>query len=82
MARWLRLDEMEERAPLEGCRMSNASLSMIEVSRRVAYMVAVGFIAAELNRVRMRPTRGYISLVSMTNLLMFSMLSIGPFLCY
>jgi hypothetical protein len=31
-------------------------------------MVAVGFTMADLNRVKMRPTRGYISLVSMTTL--------------
>jgi hypothetical protein len=82
MARRLRLDEMEEGAPLEGCRMSDASLSMTEVTRRVAYMVAVRFTVAKLNRVRMRPTRGYISLVSMTNILVFSLFSIGLFLCY
>jgi hypothetical protein len=48
---------MAEGAPLEGCRMFDASLSTTEVSRRVAYMVAVGFTTAELNRVRMRPTQ-------------------------
>jgi hypothetical protein len=56
MARWLCLDEMVEGAPLEGCQMSNACLSTAEVSRRVAYTVAAGFTAAELNRVRMCPT--------------------------
>jgi hypothetical protein len=35
-----------------------------------------------LNRVRMHPTRGYISLVSMINLSMFPMFSTGLFLCY
>jgi hypothetical protein len=57
MARWLRMDEMEEGAPLEGCRMSDASLSTTEVTRSVAYTVAAGFTMAELNRVQMRPTR-------------------------
>jgi hypothetical protein len=76
MARWLRLDQMAEEAPLEGCRMSDASLSTTEVSRRVAYTVA------ELNQVRMRPTRGYISLVSMINPLMLPMFSTGLFLRY
>jgi hypothetical protein len=75
MARWLRMDEMEEGAPLEGCRMSDASLSTTEVTRRVAYTVAAGFTVVELNRVRMCLTRGYISLVSMTILLMFSLFS-------
>jgi hypothetical protein len=57
MGQRLCLDEMEG-APLEGCRMFDASLSMTEVTRRVTYMVAAGFTVAELNRVRMRPTRG------------------------
>jgi hypothetical protein len=34
----------------------------------VAYTVAVGFTMANLNKVKMRPTRGYISLVSATTL--------------
>jgi hypothetical protein len=59
---------MEEGAPLEGCQMSDTSLTMVEVTRRVTYMVAVGFTVADLNRVKMRPTQGYISLVSMTTL--------------
>jgi hypothetical protein len=63
MARWLRLDQMEEGVPLEGCQMSDASLSMTEVTRRVTYTVTTGFTMVELNWVRMRPTRGYISLV-------------------
>jgi hypothetical protein len=62
--------------------MSDASLSMTEVSRRVAYTVAAGFTMAELNRVQMHPTWGYISLVSMINLLMFPMFSTGLFLHY
>jgi hypothetical protein len=81
MAQWLCLDEMEEGAPLEGCRMSDASLSTTEVTRRVAYTVAAGFTVVELNRVRMCLTRGYISLVSMTILLMFSLFSTSLFLC-
>jgi hypothetical protein len=65
MARRLRLDQMEEGAPLEGCWMSDASLMAVEVTRRVAYTVAAGFAVADLNRIKMRPTRGYISLVSL-----------------
>jgi hypothetical protein len=72
---------MEEGAPLEGCLMSDASLSMTEVTRRVTYMVAAGFTAAELNRVWMHPTRGYISLVSTTTLPIFSLLPSVLF-CY
>jgi hypothetical protein len=55
MAWRLRLDEMEG-APLEGCRMSDASLTVIEVTRRVTYTVFAGFTLADLNRVKMRPT--------------------------
>jgi hypothetical protein len=64
MAWRLCLDEMEEGAQLEGCQMSDASLTAIKVTRRVTYMVSVGFTLVDLNRVKMRPTRGYISLVS------------------
>jgi hypothetical protein len=47
---------MEEGAPLEGCRMSNTSLTAIEVTRRVTYTMFAGFTLADLNRVKMRPT--------------------------
>jgi hypothetical protein len=40
---------MEEGAPLEGCRMSNTSLTVVEGTRRVTYMVAVGFTVVDLN---------------------------------
>jgi hypothetical protein len=46
--------------------MSNASLTAVEVTRRVTYTVAVEFTVADLNLVKMRPTRGYVSLVSIT----------------
>jgi hypothetical protein len=82
MAQRLRLDKMEEGAPLEGCQMSDASLSTTEVTRRVTYTVAARFTVAELNRVRMHPTRGYISLVSMTILPIFSLFSTGLYFCY
>jgi hypothetical protein len=58
---------MEEGALLEGCRMPDTSLMMVEVTRRVAYIVAAGFTVADLTRVK-SPTRGYISLVSATTL--------------
>jgi hypothetical protein len=57
---------MEEGAPLEGCRMSDTYLTVVEVTRRVTYTVVVKFTVADLNRLKMRPTRGYIPLVSMT----------------
>jgi hypothetical protein len=73
---------MEERAPLEGCRMSNTSLTVVEVTKRETYTVAAGFTVADLNRVKMRPTRGYISLVSMTTLLVHFPSSMGLFFCH
>jgi hypothetical protein len=56
MAWRLHLDQMEEGAPLEGCRMSNTSLTAIEVTKRVTYTVAAGLTVVDLNRVKMRPT--------------------------
>jgi hypothetical protein len=75
---------MEEGAPLEGCWMPNTSLTAVEVARRVAYTVASGFTVADLNRVKMRPTRGYISMVSVTTLpILFCFpFAIGFFLCH
>jgi hypothetical protein len=82
MARRLCLDQMEEGAPLEGCQMSNASLMVTEVTRSVTYTVAAGFTVADLNWVSMRPTRGHISLVSMTILPIISLFSMGLLACY
>jgi hypothetical protein len=45
-------------------------------------MVATGFTMADLNRVKMRPTRGYISLVSMTTLPVHFPSSMGLFFCH
>jgi hypothetical protein len=82
MARRLRLDQMEEGVPLEGCWMSDTSLMVVEVTRRVTYTMVVGFTVADLNRVKMRPTRGYISLVTMTTLLVHSPFSMGFHFCH
>jgi hypothetical protein len=79
MVRRLRLDHMEG-APLEGCRMSDTSLTAVEVTRRVTYTVAAGFTMVDLNRVKMCPTRGYISLVSTITLPVPSILHGFPFL--
>jgi hypothetical protein len=48
--------------------MSDTSLTAVEGTRRVTYTVAAGFTMVDLNRVKMPPTRGYISLVSATSL--------------
>jgi hypothetical protein len=62
--------------------MSDVSLMVVEVTRRVTYTVATGFTVADLNRVKMRPTRGYISLVSITipPVLFYFLFAIGFFL--
>jgi hypothetical protein len=54
--RQLHLDQMEEEAPLEGCRMSDTSLMVVEVIRRVTYTVVAWFTLADLNWVKMHPT--------------------------
>jgi ABC-type anion transport system duplicated permease subunit len=63
--------------------MFDTSLTVVEVARRVAYTMAAGFTVANLNRVKMRPTWGYISLVSVTTLpvLFFFPFTVGFFLC-
>jgi hypothetical protein len=73
---------MEEEAPLVGCHMSDTSLSVVKVTRRVTYMVAAGFTVADLNRVKMHPTWGYISLVSMTTFLVHFPSSMGLLFCH
>jgi hypothetical protein len=82
MARWLRLDQMEDGALLEVCRMSDTSLTVIKVTWRVTYTVAAGFTVADLNRVKMRPTRGYIFLVSMTTFPVHFPSSMGLLFCH
>jgi hypothetical protein len=62
--------------------MSNTSLTVVEVTKRETYTVAAGFTVADLNRVKMRPTRGYISLVSMTTLLVHFPSSMGLLFCH
>jgi hypothetical protein len=81
MARRLRFDEMEEGAPLEGCRMSDTSHTVIKVTRRVTYTVFAGFTLVDVNRVKMRPTRGYISLVSTVILLVHPRFFMGFLFC-
>jgi hypothetical protein len=61
--RRLRLDEMMPKASLEGSRMSHESLSLDEVARRVRWMVG-SFQQEDIDRVPMRPTQVFQSLVS------------------
>jgi hypothetical protein len=60
--RRLRLDQMTPEANLEGTRMSHESLALEEVLRRAHQMVG-NFKVEEVNRVPMRPTEGFESVV-------------------
>jgi hypothetical protein len=82
MAWWLCLHQMEEGSPLEGCQMSDTSLTAVEATRRVTYTVSMGFTLANLNQVKMCSTRGYISLVSTVILLVHPRFFIGFLFCY
>jgi hypothetical protein len=62
--------------------MFDTSLTVNEVTRRVTYTVAIRFTMTDLNRVKMRPTRGYISLVSITTLPVLSLFFMGLLFCY
>jgi hypothetical protein len=61
--------------------MSDTSLMAVEVTRRVTYTVATGFTMADLNRVKMHPTRGFISLVSLTTPRIHFLSSMGLLFC-
>jgi hypothetical protein len=63
MQRRLRLDEMMPEALLEGSRMSHESLSLDEVARCARWMVG-SFNQEDIDRVLMRPTKGFEPLVS------------------
>jgi hypothetical protein len=63
-ARRLWLDQMVLGSPLEGSQMSDATLSLDDIVRRVRDTVGPYFVVAGLDKVKMRPSRGYISLVS------------------
>jgi hypothetical protein len=62
--------------------MSDTSLMVVEVTKRLTYTVAAGFTLADLNRVMMHPTRGYISLVSTVTLPIHSLFFMGFLFCY
>ena len=64
MARRLRLDQMMLDGSIEGSRMSVASLTTDEILRWVREPVAGGPSEVDLFTVPMRPSDGYVSLVS------------------
>ena len=68
MARRRRLFEMKPGEPIEGIRMSAAVLSDDAVLRRVREAVDGKMKSGGLTHIVMRPSRGYLSLVSLAPL--------------
>jgi len=68
MARRRRLFEMRPGEPIEGIRMSAAALSDDAVLRRVREAVDGKMKSGGLTHIVMRPSRGYLSLVSLAPL--------------
>ena len=64
MARRRRLFEMRPGEPNEGVRMSSSALSDEEILRRVGEMVEAKLRGGNLTPIAMRPSRGFLSLVS------------------
>ena len=68
MARRRRLFDMRPDEPIEGIRMSAAALSDDAVLRRVREAVDGKMKSGGLTHIVMRPSRGYLSLISLTPL--------------
>ena len=64
MARRRRLFEMRPGQPIEGTRMSSSALSEEEILRRVGETVEAKLRGGNLTPIAMRPSRGFLSLVS------------------
>ena len=64
MARQRRLFEMRPDEPIEGIRMSASTLSDEEILRRVRETVEAKLRGSNLTPFAMRPSRGFLSLVS------------------
>jgi hypothetical protein len=77
MARRLRLDEMTPEAPIDGSRMSSEILTTDEVFRRVKDTVEGVTDLGFLSQPPMRPTQGYVSLVSVRFVSLFYPLFLG-----
>ena len=69
------MDEMRPNAPIEGIRMASSTLPSEEVLKRVREVVAKSLWMDALNRVPMRPSTGYVSLVSSLSFLSYFLLS-------
>ena len=76
MARWRRLFEMRPGEPVEGTRMSSSALSDEEILRRVGETVDVKLRGGNLTPFAMRPSRGFLSLVSRVPLQPLSLLNL------
>ena len=64
MARRWRLFWMKPGEPIEGTWMSSSALSNEEILRRVGETVEVKLRGSNLTPIAMRPSRGFLSLVS------------------
>ena len=64
MARWWRLFEMKPGEPIAGIRMSSSALSDEEILHRVGETVEAKLRDGNLTPIAMRPSRGFLSLVS------------------
>ena len=64
MARRRRLFEMKPGEPIEGIRMSSSALSDEEILCRVGETVEAKLRGGNLTPIAMRPSRGFLSLVS------------------
>ena len=64
MARRQRLFEMRPGVPIEGTQMSSSALSEEEIIRRVGETVEAKVRGGNLTPIAMRPSRGFLSLVS------------------
>ena len=80
MARRRRLFDMRPDEPIEGIRMSAAALSEEAVLRRVRETVDGKMKSGGLTHIVMRPSRGYLSLVSHASLQPLSPLCFSSFL--
>ena len=69
MAQWQHLFEMTPDEPIDGIRLSAAALSDEEILRRMKETVEGRLKSSGLTPFPMRPSRGYISLVSHAQLL-------------
>ena len=70
MTRWRRLFDMRSDEPIEGIRMSAVPLSDEEILQRAREMVEGRLKSGGQTPIVMRPSRGYLSLVSHAPLLL------------